>query len=98
VLEGLRERAKTEERRLELEKELALPPIPIGAVHIWAAFIRLHNRRGSSGFGPSPILWSDIEAFSRLSGIRLDPWEIEIIEDLDLVFFAEQAKTQKQKS
>ena len=71
--------------------------MPIGAIHVWTTFIRLHNRRGSSGFGPSPILWSDIDSFTRLSGFVLAPWELEIIEDLDMVFFAEQAKAQKQE-
>jgi hypothetical protein len=45
--------------------------------------------------GPSPISWADIEAFSRLSGFQLAPWEVEVIEELDGVFFAQQAKSQK---
>lgn len=79
-------------RIAELENELALPPIPAAVVYLWATFIRLHNRRGSNGMGPNPITWADIESFMRLSGVSLAPWEIEIIEDLDGVFFAQQAK------
>lgn len=70
-------------------------PLPGAGIHIWQTFIRLHNRRGSNGMGANPILWTDIDAFIRLSGFQLAPWEIEIIEDLDLAFFAEQAKAEK---
>lgn len=44
--------------------------------------------------GPQPITWSDIDAFVRRTGIRLDPRDIELIEALDdlyLVKTAEQA-------
>jgi len=61
------------------------PPLPPAVAHIWAAFIRLHNRRGG-GMGPAPLMWTEIEAFARLTGASFDPWELELIEALDNVF------------
>jgi hypothetical protein len=56
-------------------------PEPLG--YLWAAFLRLSRRRGSSGFGTAPITWEGIDGFLRLSGMTLAPWEIEVIEALD---------------
>lgn len=43
----------------------------------------------------SPIEWPDIDAFVRLSRVSLIPSEIELIEELDDLFRAEQAKTER---
>lgn len=51
--------------------------------YLWQAFHRLARRRAAGAAGPSPIGFRDIEAFVRLTGIRLAPWEIETIEELD---------------
>jgi len=40
--------------------------------------------------GPNPIEWPDLEAFCRLTGMRLAPWEISIIERLDDCFLKVQ--------
>lgn len=61
-------------------------------LHIWHVYNRLSNRRGSNGFSVNPISWVDIEAYVRLSQASLAPWEISIIEELDNLFRAEQAK------
>ena len=82
-LSGLLERARSDERRAELEGQLALPPFPDALAYIWSAFSRLRNRKGGTGFGPSPIEWPDIDAFCRHSRMTLAPWEVEVIEALD---------------
>lgn len=82
-LEGLLKRARTPERRAEIEAELGVPEMPAAIAYLWSAFQRIRSRRGGNGFGPVPIMWADIDAFVRLSGVRLAPWEIEIVEALD---------------
>jgi len=72
-------------------------PLPQSVSYLWSAYIRLHARRSSNGFGSNPLTWSDIEAFSRLSGIRLLPWEVEIIESIDNAYIAKQAEDAKAK-
>ncbi len=45
--------------------------------------------------GSAPITWLDIDAFLRVTRLRLDPAEIEIIEMLDGVFLSKQAEQVK---
>lgn len=50
------------------------------------------RRRKAGGFaGPNPIEWSDIDAFMRRTGTRLDPMDIELIEELDDLYLATMA-------
>lgn len=95
MLEGLLGRARTPERISEIESELAVPPFPVALGYIWRAFCRLHARR-SSGFTINPITWPDIDAFTRLSGQRLTPWEISLVEELDDLFRMDRSKTKDQ--
>ncbi|WP_158673475.1 hypothetical protein [Bosea sp. FBZP-16] len=60
-----------------------MPPFPSALRYLWQAFARMSSRRGSTGWGPAPLSWQDIDAFCRLSGLRFAPWEIETIEALD---------------
>jgi hypothetical protein len=53
--------------------------------HVWTAFCRLNARR-RSGFSIEPIGWGDLDAFIRLTGARLAPWEVHLIEMLDDLF------------
>lgn len=79
------ERARNPQRRDELEAELAVPPMPDELGYIWNAFLRLNARR-SVGFALEPITFLEIESFMRLTGLRLQPWEVRIIEEIDLLF------------
>jgi hypothetical protein len=63
-----------------------VPPLPPSLTYLWNIFLRLSARRGSTGFGPALIAWSEMEAFQRLTGFHLKPWEVEIIEMLDVLF------------
>ena len=96
-IEGLLDRAKTPERREKLEAELDLPPLPWCLVYLWNRFNRLSNRRGSNGFGPSLLSYTEIEAFQVLTGFRFTSWEIEMIEMLDLEFVVSRVQASKEQ-
>lgn len=51
---------------------------------------RLSARRPYEQGVALPIRHSEIEAFCRLSGTRLRPWEVEVIEILDTAWLAAQ--------
>lgn len=70
----------------QYEAELACPPLPRDLVYVWQMFSRLRNRAGGNGFGVNPIAFSEIEAFCRLSGTSVTPFELRLIEDLDNLF------------
>ncbi len=80
------ERKNAAERVAELEAELAMPPFPKAATYLWRTYLRLRRRCAPGFAGPVPVSWQDIDAFIKRSGLRLDPWEIEIIETLDNMY------------
>ena len=76
-------RSRNSKKRAEYEAELETPDFPLPLMYLWQAFFRIRRRIGSAGFGPSPIGLADIDAFNRLSGLALAPWEVAMIERLD---------------
>lgn len=80
----------------QLGRPVATPPkLPPFAVHVWNTFSRLANARGGTGFGPAPLSFSEIDAFCRLTGERLDFWEIDAIRELDDAYLEEAAARAK---
>lgn len=59
------------------------PTLHPSAVHVWNLFAQVSAARTGSGFGPNPLTYSEIDAFSRLTGWTLDPWEVDAIRALD---------------
>lgn len=90
ALESQLERAEIDgkgERIAELEAALAMPELPQALEYLWRTYRRLRRRKGSTDMGsPLPIEWPDIQAFVHLGGMRLTPWEIEILERIDDLF------------
>lgn len=68
------------------------PTLPNGCELLWRAFLQLHGRRASSGFGPTPILYSEIDAYQRVTGHGLAAWEIGAILAADDAYFASMPK------
>lgn len=84
-------RARTAARRAELEEEMRALPLPPALAYLWNTFQRLSARRPQNGMVLSPIPWTEIEAFSRLV-LRLAPWEVAVIEELDGLLLNERLK------
>lgn len=89
------ERAKTPAKRAEIEAELAVPPLPRGSEYLWRIFLRLHARRQSMGMGPARLSWGEFADFQRLTGMRLAPWEVAILEQLDDVALKDRGEKAK---
>jgi hypothetical protein len=60
-----------------------MPQFPEAVRYLWSAYWEIRSRRGGNGFGVVPITWGDIDAFARLTGARLAPWEVKVITALD---------------
>lgn len=90
VLQGLIDRTRDPEKVAKYEAELAMPPFPMALAYLWNSYWRIRRRKGAGMSGHSPVEWPDIDAFVRLGGERLTPWEVEIIEQLDDAFLAAQ--------
>lgn len=61
------------------------PKLPPDLRYLWTAFSQLHRTR-QAGMGINAITFFEIEAWSRLYGMRLDPWEVDAIRALDDAF------------
>jgi hypothetical protein len=68
------------------------PALPSGMERLWQDFAELHDSRGSSGFGPMRITFGDLDAWQRIQGVTLAPWEINAIRKADNAYLASHAK------
>lgn len=63
-----------------------LPEIPDDGEYLWRWFRALSRARGSNGFGPMAITYSEISAWSQMTGAEPDGFEIRTIMAMDAVF------------
>lgn len=64
------------------------PACPSGVDYVWHWFCELSAARGSSGFGPNPLGYADIDAWSRLTGRQPDVFEVSCLMALDGTYFS----------
>lgn len=81
----------------ETPPELQPPPLPGGCELLWTVFLQLHGARGG-GMGPAPISMSDLLAYQQLHGIELNPWELDVLHQLDQVALSAAAEQQKNET
>lgn len=86
-------RARSAEKVAEYRAQLRVPPRPPAYEHLWDAFVRMRRRKpGAPMGGVQPLEMGDIANFLRLTGQRLAPWEVEVIEGLDDAYLGATAK------
>ncbi|NDV52158.1 hypothetical protein [Salipiger sp. PrR003] len=61
---------------------------PEGSSPIWNAFMGLSRARSCGPSGPNPISYPEIEAWSRLMRVPLDPHHVDAIVALDEVWMS----------
>jgi hypothetical protein len=76
------------------EALLCAPPCPEGCGELWSIFRELHACRGSNGFGPTRISYVDLDAYQRVTGTKLQTWEIEAIRRADKAYLDDWAERQ----
>lgn len=53
----------------------AEPECPPELVYLWRDFVELVGGLASGGFGPPVVTWEALDAWCRLTGVTLEPWE-----------------------
>lgn len=101
-LEGMLARMKARGRKdkiAELEEQLALPVFPVLLRYVWGWFLELSSReRQYSGMGDAlPLNSQVLLAWMRLRRIRLTPFELQCIRDLDDTYLTVKAKAAKEE-
>lgn len=71
------------------------PKLPQGLGYLWRDFLDLHNSRSGSGFGPARITFADIDAWQRVTGFELAPWELSAVRAADGAYFDSIANQRK---
>lgn len=71
-----------------LQGRRGAPSLPPEVAPIWAMFCDMSAARGHM----VPISYQEIEAYGRLTGAPLTPWEVEQIRALDIVALGIWAK------
>lgn len=62
------------------------PEMPLELTYLWRWFQELSATRGSNGFGPNPITYTEIDTWARLTGTIIRPMEVRLIMTLDGLF------------
>ncbi len=65
---------------------------PDAASHLWSVFLQLHKGRTYGMNGPNPICYDLIVDWCKLSGIKLQYWEVEIMQSLDVIWMETTSK------
>lgn len=74
------------------------PSVPEEGEHLWAWFQELCAGRANSGFGPTAISWSDMEAWARLTCTPLSPYDVLTLRSMDAAFLSVYAAETEKRS
>lgn len=69
-----------------------VPDVPDGGEYLWRWFWKLSRARSNVGFGQGPLTYSEIEAWSRLTGANPDEFEVRTIMAMDAVYLGGKAE------
>lgn len=69
----------------EPERLRSAPELPVALYPLWDDFLALHRSR-AVGMGTARITFADIDAWQRVTGAVLRPWQIEAIQRADDAF------------
>lgn len=71
------------------------PPLPFGTEHLWEWFKDLNSGRTGSDFGANPLTFSEISAWSLLTGNKPTPWEVSMLKAMDACYLKEMAHNEQ---
>lgn len=66
--------------------------MPLELAYLWGWFQELHAQRGSNGWGPNPINYTDMAAWAGLSGVTIRAPELQCLVILDRLWLSAQAE------
>jgi hypothetical protein len=61
-------------------------------LYIWQWFCQLSSKRQSGMNGPLPTTFTEMKAWSEMTGIVPDPWEVSVLEQLDQLYLQSASK------
>jgi hypothetical protein len=82
--------------RLAAER-LRAPNVPDALAYLVDWWHELGAGRGAGGFGPAPLTWHDIAAWSAVTGTALAPIEATVLLRMDRVFLSAAMPPQRSR-
>jgi hypothetical protein len=84
------------EARAELDglEAVALPAV---AQSVWISFVELSMHRSSTGLGPGPLTWVDLDAWQRVTSGALSALERDWVFELDRLFLEDVSAEMKKR-
>lgn len=83
---------QVEEQTGNRPPDLDGPPLPEVVDHLPEIHLELRAAAGGTGFGPAPVAYAELWAWCTLTGVMLDPFEVECIMALDAAYLAARAE------
>jgi hypothetical protein len=71
-------------------KRLEGPEFPVLLSHIWSAFVACSKGRTGGFSGANPLPYESIKAWMELTGTPLNPREVELVKELDVIYIRTQ--------
>jgi hypothetical protein len=68
-------------------QQLDGPACPVALGYLWEWFVALSLRRQSNGYGANRISAEAMAAWFALRGIRPTGFELDVLDDLEMLFF-----------
>lgn len=81
--EGLIRRGRTEFR-----ETVEGPGLPDYLRPLWATYREVAEGKAAGGMGPSVLAWTDLRAWSEVTGVRPTAWEAEVLFAMDAAVIA----------
>lgn len=76
---------------------LLVEAIPVEYSWHWQTWVSLHSGRTYGSMGAVPLTWLDIDAWSRMMGVRLTQLDLLIVRIIDSVWFSTQANERERQ-
>jgi hypothetical protein len=78
-----------------VENPTQVPPVCANTVE---AFWEINKGRQGTGYGPGPLLYTELRAYCQLMDEKLEPWEIRLFRRLDNAYLEEVASKMKEET
>lgn len=68
------------------------PPNTAEGMWLFRLWETLHHGRGSNGFGPTPLQFSEVAAYCQLTQIELNHWLLHLLRQIDNLWLSAWVK------
>lgn len=79
------------------QAELDGPALPEALTYLWELYFEIAAARGGNGFGMNPVGWHDLDAWQRVTGTRLTPFERGTLLEIDRLYLVDAAEEMKRR-